>query len=453
MERKYGRGLSPVFRPWFEAADRWTSGATHQDQENRVRARAIFILGLLFTPLAAMFPISMVLAENTQQIAITLSTLTVTGMAFSLLMLRYAKTPCISGFVFCSATTFGLIVWPSLAYGIFAPSHVILALTPLLWGLMVNARVCLAYTSLLLTYFAILASTTGTVNFPVTNAVAIGDPVIQGLLLLVATFVTGIGTAGYALMTNYVLGELQVTSEQSVEFAERASTAQQSSDIARTRFQMFADVASDWLWETDSHGRVTYFGGRGAHQISKTQRDIVGRHFLSFLDFRKHDMAALKLALSRAEPYENIPVRFLTDGGDTLIFELSASPRRDESGKVVGYIGVGKDVTDRVRAENDVRFLAENDKLTGLSNRHTFNLRINEELKPDPQHGSVLFAIDLDDFKSVNDSYGHHVGDALLIEVAARINSCIRKGDWAARLGGDEFVVMAVNYDPDKWAI
>lgn len=452
MSRLYGRGLSPIFQPWFDMADRWARLPETADREDRVRSRAIFILGIAFVVLAGLLPFFSQyagMATPSSHVTIGISLL---GMVGGLLLLRRTDDPSRAGLLFCAATTFGLVAWPGLVQGIFAPTHYLLVLTPLLWGLMVNARACLAYTSLLL-LFVLGMSSFGPNAAMVATDTALTQKSYQAILLFIAIFASGACTAGYALMTNYVLGELQHETSRTRALVKAAEDAREEAHFAGQRFQTFADIASDWLWEADRKGNITYFGGRGATALERAPEEFIGKHFLTYLDFRKDDLARLKDAVTKLEAYCDVPVRYIDTNDEQYIFELSATPVRSAEGKVMGYVGVGRDVTARVRAENDVRFLAANDKLTGLSNRHTFNTRINDELSPENPEGSVLFAIDLDDFKSVNDSYGHHVGDALLVEVAARINACIRKGDWAARLGGDEFVVMAVNYNPDKWAI
>ncbi|MEO1475176.1 MAG: EAL domain-containing protein [Pseudomonadota bacterium] len=374
------------------------------------------------------------------------------GMVIGLLVLNFMDKPSHAGIIFCLSVSSAIVLWPGLNDGVFAPSHLLLALTPLLWGLMVSARACLIYSSLLVAFIIGLM-----ILGPASPALDIGGTIspstYYGVMLTIATIVSSSGTAGYALMTKHMLRELEAKSHESGKLVVEAENARRNVVLASDRFKKFANIASDWLWETDARGRVTYFGGRNAADLKRPLDEILGRHFLTILELRKHDLEAMMSALNRIEAYCDIPAKFTDQDGSSFIFELSATPNYNDEGELLGYIGVGRDVTARVRAENDVRFLAANDKLTGLSNRHTFNSRINEELDVNAERGSVLFAIDLDDFKSVNDSYGHHVGDALLVEVAARINSCIRKGDWAARLGGDEFVIMAVDYDPTNWAV
>ncbi|MEM6411582.1 MAG: diguanylate cyclase, partial [Pseudomonadota bacterium] len=452
MERTRSERLRPLFRSWFNAADEWSGIDETSTSEDLVRARAIFILGMLFVPLITCLPVLSSHANTITPFTASLTMVSIIGMVIGLLMLNFFNNPSSAGMMFCMSVSSALVLWPGLTDGVFAPTHVLLGLTPLLWGLMVSARACIAY-SVLLLLFVTGMMLFGPQGITSPDNGSLSMVTYYGVMLIIATLVSSSGTAGYALMTRHMFRELETRSTESAKLVEETETARRDAAQASERFRKFADIASDWLWETDARGRVTFFGGRESSKLKLQSHEIVGRHFMSLLQLRKHDLEDLRGALAKADAYSNIPAKLTDKDGSTLIFELSATPRLSDTGKLIGYMGVGKDVTARVKAENDVRFLAANDKLTGLSNRHTFNSRINEELDPKSSSGSVLFAIDLDDFKSVNDSYGHHIGDALLVEVAARINSCIRKDDWAARLGGDEFVVMAVDYDSTNWAV
>ncbi len=115
----------------------------------------------------------------------------------------------------------------------------------------------------------------------------------------------------------------------------------------------------------------------------------------------------------------------------------------DQSGETRYIINVVDDVTDRRRADEKIAHLAHYDPLTDLPNRVLFRERIERELQLARRGRQfALFYIDVDEFKGINDSLGHHVGDELLKAVAGRIRSCIRDTDHVARLGGDEFAVI-----------
>ena len=133
-------------------------------------------------------------------------------------------------------------------------------------------------------------------------------------------------------------------------------------------------------------------------------------------------------------------------GDDTWVWLESVSePMRDpDTGAIVGVQTATRDITERRAAEAELERMALSDALTGLANRTllTDRLRLAQQrLRRDPGHVALLM-LDLDRFKLVNDTLGHSVGDAMLIEVAQRLQRCARPTDTVARLGGDEFVVL-----------
>ncbi|MGB9115151.1 bifunctional diguanylate cyclase/phosphodiesterase [Bradyrhizobium sp.] len=116
---------------------------------------------------------------------------------------------------------------------------------------------------------------------------------------------------------------------------------------------------------------------------------------------------------------------------------------RDEAGEPRYIINVVEDVTERRRADEKIAHLAHYDALTDLPNRVLFRAQVERELRRTSRGEQfALLYIDIDEFKGINDSLGHHVGDELLKVVAARLRSCIRETDLVARLGGDEFAVI-----------
>jgi len=125
---------------------------------------------------------------------------------------------------------------------------------------------------------------------------------------------------------------------------------------------------------------------------------------------------------------------------------LSATfgPHRDVDGHIIGVIGLVRDVTQRKEAELAIRHLAYHDPLTGLPNRRNFYERMAEALANADRYGHrfAMMAVDLDRFKSINDTHGHEVGDQLLRKFAERLGTLLRKGDLLARMGGDEFVLL-----------
>lgn len=129
---------------------------------------------------------------------------------------------------------------------------------------------------------------------------------------------------------------------------------------------------------------------------------------------------------------------------EVFIMRLALSHIRDENGQVVNYVGVFSDISERKQMEKRLEHLANHDFLTNLPNRAMFQKRLEDAIAKAEENGTmfaVLF-LDLDEFKSVNDRFGHDVGDQLIQDLASRVGSAVRKSDLVARMGGDEFAII-----------
>ena len=130
--------------------------------------------------------------------------------------------------------------------------------------------------------------------------------------------------------------------------------------------------------------------------------------------------------------------------GEVYPESLSVTAVKNDEGNTSHYVGVFADISTRKAIEEKVEHLAFYDPLTGLPNRRLLIDRMQQTLSVSVRHGTqtALLFVDLDEFKNINDTAGHPTGDALLEQVAMRIEACVREGDTVARLGGDEFVVL-----------
>jgi diguanylate cyclase (GGDEF)-like protein/PAS domain S-box-containing protein len=214
---------------------------------------------------------------------------------------------------------------------------------------------------------------------------------------------------------------------------------------SETRFRDFADAAGEYVWEADVEGRYTYVSSRVQSVWSYSDQELIGHTPFDFMPPGEAERVREWLAqnLRPDGSFRDLEHRILTRNADTRWLLINAVGIFDEQGRLVGRRGTGRDITDRKTAEARISYLATRDPLTELPNRVLFNDRLEQGIVAARRSGQslALLFIDLDRFKYINDSLGHQVGDLLLKEVAARMMSCIRKGDTLSRLGGDEFVV------------
>jgi len=222
-----------------------------------------------------------------------------------------------------------------------------------------------------------------------------------------------------------------------------------SSDFIRAKEYFEAIVASsgDLICTTDITGRIIYFSPGAEAMLGLTAAQMVGR---PCHDFYAEGRAAAEriMRLLRESPDGRVhghELEVKAAGGKTLHVSLSASFLKDGRGRVIGTLGVGKDITDRVELERRLRELTRTDDLTGLYNQRHFHDRLRDEagraVRQKRKLSMILF--DLDGFKQVNDRLGHMEGDRILRAFAASLNDNIREGvDAAFRYGGDEFIVL-----------
>jgi diguanylate cyclase (GGDEF)-like protein/PAS domain S-box-containing protein len=143
---------------------------------------------------------------------------------------------------------------------------------------------------------------------------------------------------------------------------------------------------------------------------------------------------------------ESVEILLRTKPGRLIPAVFSGSMVKDRTGLILGIIGISRDISDRKRIEEELRALSLIDELTGLYNRRGFMTLAKHQQKVSARTGKDMLLIyaDVDDFKKINDTYGHNAGDAALVQTAKIFKESFRSSDITARLGGDEFAVLAV---------
>ncbi|MEM8950447.1 MAG: EAL domain-containing protein [Pseudomonadota bacterium] len=248
----------------------------------------------------------------------------------------------------------------------------------------------------------------------------------------------------YLLVGIVAIGAMFVT--MLVIEARVARRAEKEARIDRSRFQDFAEIASDWLWETDADLNLTFvseeiqtFSGQAASTyVSQPMTRILAG---SIQEDTEH---ILKETIARRATFRDM---VLPNDDGTQFLKISGNPVLDQSGGFLGFRGVCADISTEVKREGRIRFLAEHDTLTGLCNRSRLQTQLRAILDGEREQDrrGTLLMLDLDGFKDINDTFGHDIGDAVLVAVAERLSAELRQKDTIARLGGDEFAIIHVD--------
>lgn len=228
----------------------------------------------------------------------------------------------------------------------------------------------------------------------------------------------------------------------------RQEVARKTRDLrdSEDRLATILNSVDAGIYIKDAERRYRYANRSLCELLGRAPEDVVGRRDEDFFEpavasrLRENDLRVLQ----HAERVEVEETNGLHDGVAERVFLSVKLPLRTPEGSVHALCGISTDITRHKRSEQAIHQLAFYDALTGLPNRRLLLERLRHTLAGgvrDGRCGALLF-IDIDNFKDLNDTLGHEVGDQLLCEVAHRLQGCLRARDTVARLGGDEFVVM-----------
>ncbi len=245
---------------------------------------------------------------------------------------------------------------------------------------------------------------------------------------------------GSILVSTVVVWRQLVAVRQNVRLL--AETAARQNEA---RFRSLVQNSSDVIMVVDRDGLVRYVSPSAFRVLRCDPARLLERPLVSLLESEDGERAATFLREAVMAGGVSAPTewRFLQQDGASLHAEVIATNLLADP-MVGGIVLNTRDVSDRKRFEEQLRHQAFHDPLTGLANRALFRDRVDHALKlaKRQQHCITVLFLDLDDFKKVNDSFGHAEGDRLLVATAERFRSCARAGDTVARLGGDEFAIL-----------
>lgn len=248
-----------------------------------------------------------------------------------------------------------------------------------------------------------------------------------------------------------------VTVDPADEHVELASTinqllaknesAKEQLELSQRRFLNFAQTASDWLWETDTNMCFTFLEAnvQNGTQHPVVEHQVLGQYFFNVIDVDPKYHGVVIDLFSNSQPAQSFEGQLRTGKPEELLdVEVRAVPFFNVADEFQGYRGTISDISLRKAAENRAVYLSLHDELTGLPNRRALSEQLPDVLRAAAHANQIctVAVIDLDGFKSINDTYGHTAGDQLLNLVSERLNAAVRKTDVVYRTGGDEFVLV-----------
>ncbi len=227
---------------------------------------------------------------------------------------------------------------------------------------------------------------------------------------------------------------------------------------ARELAEITLNAIADGVIRINTAGRIEYINASARRLLGSENGDVIGEPIESIiqLDPNASDQETAE-RIRRCLHGQEIQVEdgqaFLrSHDGARRIIDFSAAPVRDSDQSIIGAVIAFSDISEQIEIRQQLAYQAEHDALTGLGNRYRFeseaNRLIADSMSGEREH--TLLYMDLDQFKIVNDTCGHHAGDELLRRLSKLIGEQVRRGDLLARLGGDEFGLLLADCTPEK---
>ena len=214
-------------------------------------------------------------------------------------------------------------------------------------------------------------------------------------------------------------------------------------EASEQRFRSLFTYNPNPVFALDLAGNIQSVNPAGLKLKPHTAIDFIGHHFSHLVLEEDLERVSQHFSAARAGAPQRFEARVLDESGKLLTMDISNLPIM-VNGEIVGVFGIARDISEQKHYERQLSFNASHDRLTGLLNRVSLEDRLilDCHISRRRKRRLAVMCIDLDGFKSINDSIGHYFGDQVLIEVAQRMTRQVRPGDTIVRMGGDEFIVL-----------
>jgi len=223
------------------------------------------------------------------------------------------------------------------------------------------------------------------------------------------------------------------------------SSRKQLAELNLSHFKLIIDSSDDAIISKNLNGIVSSWNNGATKMFGYTAEEMIGQSLSRIIPKeRLHEEVAILAKISGGEIIEHFETQRINKQQHVIDVSVTLSPIYSFDGSIIGASKIARDITKTKKAEKEIQRIAFYDTLTGLANRRLIEDRLQGMLITARRYGNffALLFLDLDNFKSLNDTHGHKAGDELLVEVAKRLLSTVRSSDTVGRFGGDEFVIL-----------
>ncbi len=282
-------------------------------------------------------------------------------------------------------------------------------------------------------------------------SLAIPTPILGGQTvrwLLITAVLLLISLAVILLWNHQLRQQTRKRTHELNDQLEQRNAIEQKLRASEARWKFALEGAGSVVWDANLLTQETTYTKRWKEMLGYTDEELAASNWMDLVhpDDKSNVAAVLKRYLKSQDTYYRNEFRMrCKDGSYKWILSRAMAVSRDAQGHPQRLVGTNDDITERKTAELRIRHMAMHDSLTGLANRRQAQQFFThwQEGSPPPSKQLLFIFIDVDNFKTINDSLGHQTGDRLLTALAKRLEHCLATGDIASRHGGDEFLTIA----------